>query len=53
MLRGTTFSASAIVGTAVFRIVVSSDSIRNATATIHGRRRLAGASGVPSLTGGS
>src|ERR1039457_6870440 len=45
MLRGTTPSASAIVGTAVFRIVVSSDSIRNATATSQGRRRLTEGSG--------
>ena len=40
MLSGTTSSASAIVGTAVFRMVVSIDSIRNATATSHGSRRL-------------
>ena len=45
MLSGTTPSASAIVGTAVFRIVVSSASIRNATATIQGRRRRAEGSG--------
>jgi len=29
-----------MAGTAVFRIVVSSDSIKNATATSHGRSRL-------------
>ncbi len=29
-----------MAGTAVFRIVVSSDSMKNATATSHGRRRL-------------
>src|SRR5512143_4207610 len=40
MLSGTTRIASAIVGTAVFRIVVSIDSIRNATATSQGSRRL-------------
>src|ERR1700722_17496953 len=40
MLRGTILSASAIVGTAVFRIVVSSDSMKKATATSHGRSRL-------------
>ena len=40
MESGTTPSASAIVGTAVLRIVVSSASIRNATATIHGSVRL-------------
>src|SRR6202042_2594761 len=36
MLSGATFRAAAIVGTAVFRIVVSSDSMKNATATSHG-----------------
>src|ERR1039458_4712 len=36
MLRGAIRSASAIVGTAVFRIVESSDSMKNATATSHG-----------------
>src|SRR5580692_8594683 len=40
MLSGATFRASAIVGTAVFRIVVSSDSMKNATATSHGNSRL-------------
>jgi hypothetical protein len=40
MLSGATWSAAAIVGTAVFRIVVSSDSIKNATAISHGSRRL-------------
>ena len=40
MLRGATWSAPAIVGTAVLRIVVSSDSIKNATAMSHGTRRL-------------
>src|SRR5471030_2439640 len=37
MLRGATCSACAIVGTAVLRMVVSSDSMKNATATSHGR----------------
>jgi hypothetical protein len=37
MLSGATFSASETTGTAVFRIVVSSDSMKNATATSHGR----------------
>ena len=45
MLRGTTPSASAMVGTAVLRMVVSSDSIRNATATIQGSRRFTDGSG--------
>ncbi len=40
MLSGATFSASAMAGTAVFRIVVSSDSMKNATATSHGKSRL-------------
>jgi hypothetical protein len=40
MLSGATLSAAEIVGTAVFRIVVSSDSIKNATATSHGKSRL-------------
>jgi hypothetical protein len=40
MLSGATWSAAAIVGTAVLRIVVSSDSIKNATAISHGTRRL-------------
>ena len=40
MLKGATPSARAIVGTAVFRIVVSSDSMKNATATSHGSSAL-------------
>ena len=40
MLSGATFSAAAMVGTAVFRMVVSSDSMKNATATSHGSNRL-------------
>jgi hypothetical protein len=40
MLSGATFSASDTTGTAVFRIVVSSDSMKNATATSQGRSRL-------------
>ena len=40
MLNGATLSACAMAGTAVFRIVVSSDSMKNATATSHGNRRL-------------
>jgi hypothetical protein len=37
--------ALATIGTAVFRIVVSSDSMKNATATSHGStRRVAGES---------
>jgi hypothetical protein len=40
MLNGATFSAAAIVGTAVFKMVVSSDSMKNATATSHGSNAL-------------
>src|SRR5271156_2752393 len=40
MVRGATWSAAAMVGTPVFRIVVSSDSMKNATAINHGRSRL-------------
>ena len=40
MLSGATCRALAIVGTAVFRIVVSSDSMKNATATSHGTSHL-------------
>src|SRR5277367_187214 len=40
MLSGATWSAAAIVGTAVLRIVVSSDSMNNATATSQGSSRL-------------
>src|SRR5580704_1972312 len=45
MLSGATWSASAIVGRAVLRIVESSCSMKKATATSHGKRRLL-ASGV-------
>src|ERR1700685_3369650 len=45
MLSGATWSAAEMAGTAVFRIVVSSDSMKNATATNHGRRRLLAAAG--------
>jgi len=37
MLSGATWSAAAIVGTPVLRIVVSSDSMKNATAINHAR----------------
>ena len=40
MLSGATPRACAMAGTAVFRIVVSSDSMKNAMATSQGRRRL-------------
>src|SRR5580704_6408004 len=40
MLSGASWSAAAIAGTAVFRIVVSSDSMKKATAISHGSSRL-------------
>ena len=40
MLSGATSSALAMVGTAVFRMVVSSDSMKNATATSQGTKAL-------------
>ena len=40
MLSGATFRAAAMAGAAVFKIVVSNDSMKNATATSHGRSRL-------------
>src|ERR1700730_10574019 len=46
MLSGVTCSASEMAGTAVFRMVVSSDSIKNATATSHGRSCLLEADGA-------
>src|SRR5271156_2992679 len=45
MLSGVTCRAVEMAGTAVLRIVVSSDSMKNATATNHGRRRLLAAAG--------
>jgi hypothetical protein len=50
MLSGATPSAFDITGTAVFRIVVSSDSMKSATATSQGKSRFAAAeiSGAPS-----
>ena len=45
MLSGATSRASDMTGTAVFRIVVSSDSIKNATATSHGKSCLREADG--------
>src|SRR5665213_4560688 len=47
MLRGATASAFAMAGTAVFRIVVSSDSMKKATATSHGNKRLTDWPGAP------
>src|ERR1700744_1242475 len=46
MLRGPTWSAAEIAGTAVLRMVVSSDSMKNATATSHGSNRLLAAEGA-------
>jgi hypothetical protein len=39
MLKGAMPSALAMAGTAVFRIVVSSDCMKKATATSHGKKR--------------
>ena len=50
MLSGATASACAMAGTAVFRIEVSSDSMKKATATSHGNNRFTesrGAAGGP------
>jgi hypothetical protein len=41
MLNGGTLSACAIAGTAVFKMVVSKDSMKNPTATNQGSNRLA------------
>ena len=46
MLSGATLSAVAIAGTAVFKMVVSSDSMKNAIATSHGNNRLLDISAV-------
>src|ERR1700723_874389 len=46
MLNGATWSASDTVGTAVLRIVVSRDSMKNATATSHGSSRLLASEGA-------
>src|SRR5580698_9335448 len=48
MLSGVTASALEITGTAVFRMVVSSDSMKKATATSHGSRRFTASGGAPS-----
>jgi hypothetical protein len=47
MLNGTTCSACAIAGNAVLRIVVSSDSMKNATATSQGNKRSTAGVGRP------
>jgi hypothetical protein len=49
MFKGETWSAAEMAGTAVFRMVVSSDSMKNATATSHGKTRLLA---VPGAGGG-
>jgi hypothetical protein len=46
MLRGVMRRAAEMAGTAVLRIVVSSDSMKNATATSHGRSLLAAFEGT-------
>src|ERR1700726_4541664 len=47
MLSGGTLSACAMAGTAVFRMVVSNDSMKKPTATSHGSRRLAVSLSLP------
>ena len=51
MLRGTMPSACAIAGTAVFRMVVSSDCMKNATATSHGKKRFTASMEIAEGTG--
>src|ERR1700730_17925359 len=51
MLSGVTLRASEMPGPAVFRIVVSSDSMKNATATSHGKRLLLEADGAAGIEG--
>jgi hypothetical protein len=51
MLRGATPSAEEMAGTAVLRIVVSSDSIKKATATSHGKNRLEASEGSNEIGG--
>src|SRR5580700_3715517 len=51
MLSGVTLRASEMAGTAVFRIVVSSDSMKNATATSHGRSFLLETGGAAGIEG--
>src|SRR5881628_2380491 len=46
MLSGATASAFAMAGTAVFRIVVSSDSMKKATATSHDNNRFTDSPGA-------
>jgi hypothetical protein len=46
MLSGATPRAEEMAGTAVLRIVVSSDSMKKATATSHGKIRLAASDGA-------
>src|ERR1035438_1454448 len=46
MLSGVTWSASETAGTAGLRMVVSSDSMKNATATSHGSSRLLASDGA-------
>src|SRR5277367_2701367 len=46
MLRGVTCNAAEIAGTAVFKMVVSSDSIKNANATNQGSKRFAASEGT-------
>jgi hypothetical protein len=51
MLSGATSKAREMAGTAVFRIVVSSDSMKKATATSQGNRRLLESEGAAGESG--
>jgi hypothetical protein len=51
MLSGAISSAFAMAGTAVLRIVVSSDSMKNATATSHGNSRFTESAGATAGAG--
>jgi len=53
MLSGVTARAFEIAGTAVFRIVVSRDSIKKATATNHGSKGFVELGGVWDVTVGN
>jgi hypothetical protein len=46
MLSGVMLRASEMAGTAVLRMVVSSDSMKKATATSHGSKRKAASEGT-------
>jgi hypothetical protein len=51
MLNGAMPSAFAMAGTAVFRIVVSSDCMKKATATNHGKKRFTASIEIAEVAG--